>query len=152
MTRSPLASIYSTSTMENHHFNMTINILQQEHHNIFAKLNPDEYKQVLGNMKHCILATDLALFFPNKARLNTLIRENAFSWDLPQHRLLGQALAMTGADLNSATKLWEVQYRTAQIIYAEFHEQVTTMITRRIDHRIDRPRSAQPKHVVSREF
>ena len=38
----------------------------QEHHNIFAKLNPDEYKQVLGNMKHCILATDLALFFPNK--------------------------------------------------------------------------------------
>ena len=29
MTRSPLASIYSTSTMENHHFNMTINILQQ---------------------------------------------------------------------------------------------------------------------------
>ena len=22
--------------------------------------------QVLGNMKHCILATDLALFFPNK--------------------------------------------------------------------------------------
>ena len=168
--RSPLASIYSTSTMENHHFNMAINILQQvfysnfiwdswdrglqEHHNIFSKLNPDEYKQVkinlifvmifaismilirifvismllilimvsvimmmlilvqlydlqvlgcrktlifffliltkinsrllsflwpwkwskvmlttlqvLGNMKHCILATDLALFFPNK--------------------------------------------------------------------------------------
>ena len=27
--RSPLASIYSTSTMENHHFNMAINILQQ---------------------------------------------------------------------------------------------------------------------------
>ena len=26
---SPLAAIYSTSTMENHHFNMTINILQQ---------------------------------------------------------------------------------------------------------------------------
>ena len=26
---SPLAAIYSTSTMENHHFNMAINILQQ---------------------------------------------------------------------------------------------------------------------------
>ena len=26
---SPLAAIYSTSTMENHHFNMTIIILQQ---------------------------------------------------------------------------------------------------------------------------
>ena len=57
---SPLAAIYSTSTMEHHHFNMAINILQQvinsffkisfftkfveviyfqEHHNIFASLN-----------------------------------------------------------------------------------------------------------------
>ena len=26
---SPLAAIYSTSTMEHHHFNMAINILQQ---------------------------------------------------------------------------------------------------------------------------
>ena len=59
--------------------------------------------QVLGNMKHCILATDLALFFPNKvfslkdlsshqpipiiqARLSNLVRENTFSWDVPQHR------------------------------------------------------------------
>ena len=58
---SPLAAIYSTSTMEHHHFNMTIIILQQENHNIFSKLNPEEYKQVLGNMKHCILATDLGM-------------------------------------------------------------------------------------------
>jgi hypothetical protein len=28
-TESPLASIYSTSTMEHHHFNQTITILQQ---------------------------------------------------------------------------------------------------------------------------
>ena len=42
---SPLAAIYSTSTMEHHHFNMSVNILQQENHNIFAKLNPDEYRQ-----------------------------------------------------------------------------------------------------------
>ena len=36
------------------------------------KLGSEEYKQVLGNMKHCILATDLALFFPNKAKLTQL--------------------------------------------------------------------------------
>jgi len=120
---SPLAAIYSTSTMENHHFNMAINILQQEHHNIFSKLGPDEYKQVLGNMKHCILATDLALFFPNKARLTNIIETNTFSWDSPDHRLLVQALCMTAADLGCAAKGWSVQYRTAQVIYAEFHEQ-----------------------------
>ena len=83
---SPLAAIYSTSTMEHHHFNMTVTILQQENHNIFAKLTPEEYRQVLGNIKHCILATDLALFFPNKARLSNILRDDAFSWDLPDHR------------------------------------------------------------------
>ena len=37
-------------------------------------------------MKHCILATDLALFFPNKARMATILKEGAFSWDVPDHR------------------------------------------------------------------
>ena len=43
---SPLAAIYSTSTMEHHHFNMTVNILQVEQNNILKKLSSDEYKQV----------------------------------------------------------------------------------------------------------
>ena len=83
---SPLAAIYSTSTMENHHFNMTIIILQQENHNIFSKLSPEEYKQVLGNMKHCILATDLALFFPNKSRMTEILDTASFDWSNPEHR------------------------------------------------------------------
>ena len=58
----------------------------QENHNIFAKLNPDEYREVLGNVKHCILATDLALFFSNKARLGNILKEDAFSWNSPDHR------------------------------------------------------------------
>ena len=44
------------------------------------------YFKVLGNMKHCILATDLALFFPNKARLSNIVKENSFNWDIPDHR------------------------------------------------------------------
>ena len=65
---------------------LTVVTFVQENHNIFAKLNPDEYRQVLGNIKHCILATDLALFFPNKARLSNILKEGGFSWDLPDHR------------------------------------------------------------------
>ena len=72
--------------MENHHFNMAIIILQQENHNIFAKLSPEEYKQVLGNMKHCILATDLALFFPNKSRMMDILDKENFDWLNPEHR------------------------------------------------------------------
>ena len=36
---SPLAAIYSTSTMEHHHFNMTVTILQQVGSILFQKFN-----------------------------------------------------------------------------------------------------------------
>ena len=34
------------------------------------------------------------------------------------------SLCMTGSDLNSSSKPWTVQRKTADIVYAEFHEQV----------------------------
>ncbi|XP_071446003.1 probable 3',5'-cyclic phosphodiesterase pde-5 isoform X3 [Hetaerina americana] len=122
-TESPLACIYSTSTMEHHHFNQTVTILQQEGHNIFSKLSSEEYKNVLGLIKHCILATDLALFFPNKARLAQLVNDNKFSWDNMDHRLLIQAVTMTASDLSASTKPWDVQVETVKVIFEEFYEQ-----------------------------
>lgn len=145
-TESPLAAIYTTSTMEHHHFNQTVTILQQvrhsfiaayycatqwiplflntqEGHNIFNKLSSTEYKQVLGYIKHCILATDLAMFFPNRAKLETLIEEKSFSWSNVEHRLLIQAIAMTASDLSASAKPWEVQEKTVKVIFEEFYIQ-----------------------------
>lgn len=143
-SESPLAAIYSTSTMEHHHFNQTVTILQQvshllhqfhelnnyflilhrqEGHNIFAKLNSNEYKQVLGLIKHCILATDLALFFPNKAKLSMLMEEEKFSWSILEHRMLMQAISMTASDLSASTKPWEIQVQTVRVIFEEFYDQ-----------------------------
>lgn len=122
-TESPLAAIYSTSTMEHHHFNQTVTILQQEGHNIFSKLSNSEYKQVLSLIKHCILATDLALFFPYKSKLTVLVEENKFTWNLMEHRLLIQAIAMTASDLSASAKPWEIQEQTVKVIFEEFYEQ-----------------------------
>ncbi|KAG7177348.1 3',5'-cyclic phosphodiesterase pde-5-like [Homarus americanus] len=122
-TESPLAAIYTTSTLEHHHFNQTVTILQQEGHNIFGKLTSTEYKQVLGNIKHCILATDLALFFPNKARLIKLVEDKLFEWENPDHRLLIEAIAMTACDLCASAKPWDVQVETVKVIFEEFYEQ-----------------------------
>ncbi|XP_055858465.1 probable 3',5'-cyclic phosphodiesterase pde-5 isoform X2 [Episyrphus balteatus] len=122
-TESPLAGIYSTSTMEHHHFNQTVTILQQDGHNIFAKLSSSEYKQVLGLIKHCILATDLALFFPYKTKLQNLIEEEKFTWSNHEHRLLIQAIAMTASDLSASAKPWEVQEKTVKVIFEEFYDQ-----------------------------
>jgi len=33
---------------------------------------------------------------------------------------------MTGSDLNSSAKPWSIQERTTQVVYQEFHEQVTS--------------------------
>ncbi|KAG4073640.1 hypothetical protein HA402_000864 [Bradysia odoriphaga] len=122
-TDSPIAAIYSTSTMEHHHFNQTVTILQQEGHNIFGKLNSSEYKQVLGLVKHCILATDLALFFPNRAKLSMLMEEEKFSWSILEHRMLIQAIAMTASDLSASAKPWEIQVQTVKVIFEEFYQQ-----------------------------
>eukprot|EP00057_Strongylocentrotus_purpuratus_P010920 XP_011665394.1 PREDICTED: probable 3',5'-cyclic phosphodiesterase pde-5 [Strongylocentrotus purpuratus] len=122
-TASPLASVYSTSTMEHHHFNMTITILQNDGHNIFKHLSSEEYKQVLGDIRHAILATDLALFFPNKAKLKKIVEEKNFSWDNQEHRQCVKALSMTACDLAANTKPWHIQQQTVKVIFDEFYQQ-----------------------------
>lgn len=89
--------------------------LFQEGHNIFGKLSNSDYKELLGLIKHCILATDLALFFPNKAKLADLVKTSSFSWSIVEHRRLIQAIAMTGSDLCASAKPWDIQVETVKV-------------------------------------
>lgn len=73
--------------------------------------------------QHCILATDLALFFPNKAKLHVLVEEEKFSWSILEHRMMVNAMAMTAADLSASAKPWEVQTETVKGIFEEFYDQ-----------------------------
>lgn len=122
-TASPLAAVYSTSTMEHHHYHQTVTILQQEGHNILSKLDGEEYKEVLENIKHCILATDLASFDGNQKRLTRVVDTGEFRWEEKEHRRLLQAIAMTGSDLCASSKPWEVQAETVRVIFEEFYDQ-----------------------------
>lgn len=117
---SPLAAIYSTSTMEHHHFNHTVTILQNEGHNIFKYLTSDQYKQILGDVRQCILATDLALFFGNRARLQEVSDKKEFSWDNYEHRHVLMAISMTACDLCSMYKPWNIQLQVVNVIMEEF--------------------------------
>ncbi|KAI8431240.1 hypothetical protein MSG28_001277 [Choristoneura fumiferana] len=121
---SPLAAMYSTSTLEHHHFNITVTILQQEGHNIFSGLSSEDYKEVLDLIRQCILATDLAAFFPNLAKINKLVLlKRNFDWNDESHRSLCRSIVMTSADLSAAAKPFAVQLQTATIIQAEFFHQ-----------------------------
>ncbi|KAL0626325.1 Dual 3',5'-cyclic-AMP and -GMP phosphodiesterase 11A [Plecturocebus cupreus] len=61
---SALAQLYGTSaTLEHHHFNHAVMILQSQGHNIFANLSSKEYSDLMQLLKQSILATDLTLYF-----------------------------------------------------------------------------------------
>ncbi|GAB6030907.1 hypothetical protein CHUAL_007736 [Chamberlinius hualienensis] len=122
-TASPLAAIYTTSTLEHHHFNQTVSILQQDGHNIFKCLSSDDYKTVLASIRHCILATDLALFFTNKTKVEAIFEKQAFDPTNYEHRCLLQAITMTACDLCASCKPWDQQVETVQVIFEEFYEQ-----------------------------
>uniref|UniRef100_A0AAY4E017 Phosphodiesterase n=1 Tax=Denticeps clupeoides TaxID=299321 RepID=A0AAY4E017_9TELE len=116
----PLAALYSTSTMEQHHFSQTVSILQLEGHNIFSNLTSSEYEQVLEIIRKAIIATDLALYFGNRKQLAELLTTGALDLNNHAHRDRVIGLMMTACDLCSVTKLWPVTRLTANDIYAEF--------------------------------
>ena len=63
-------------------------IIQNEGHNIFKHLTSQEYKTVLRDIRHAILATDLAQFFGNKDRLKKIVETDSFDWENQDHRYL----------------------------------------------------------------
>uniref|UniRef100_A0A8C5C7C3 Phosphodiesterase n=1 Tax=Gadus morhua TaxID=8049 RepID=A0A8C5C7C3_GADMO len=116
----PLAALYSTSTMEQHHFSQTVSILQLEGHNIFSNLTSSEYEQVLEIIRKAIIATDLALYFGNRQQLAEMLTLRGLDLNNHTHRDRVIGLMMTACDLCSVTKLWPITRLTANDIYAEF--------------------------------
>ncbi|CAF3351916.1 unnamed protein product [Rotaria sp. Silwood1] len=120
---STLASIYSTSTMERHHFNQTVTILQTDSHNIFKHFSSKEYRQMLDEIRHCILATDLVLFFENRPKLERVVDNSQFDWNNKEHIQRLQSLSMTAVDLCAMYKPWPIQQNVVNTIMDEFWQE-----------------------------
>jgi cAMP and cAMP-inhibited cGMP 3',5'-cyclic phosphodiesterase 10 len=54
-------------------------------HNIFKDFSSKEYRQILDEIRHCILATDLALFFDNRPKLERIMDNKQFDWNNREH-------------------------------------------------------------------
>jgi cGMP-specific 3',5'-cyclic phosphodiesterase len=76
----PLAKLYSTSTLEHHHFDQCIMILQTEGNNILQTLSPDDYKLVVHYIESAILSTDLALYFRKRGDFQKLVENHEEHW------------------------------------------------------------------------
>ncbi|XP_049583435.1 dual 3',5'-cyclic-AMP and -GMP phosphodiesterase 11A isoform X1 [Syngnathus scovelli] len=123
-TGSALALLYGTSaTLEHHHFNHAVMILQSEGHNIFSNLSSAEYSNLMQLLKQSILATDLTLYFENRNTFFELVNKGEYNWNVKAHRDMCRSMMMTACDLGAVTKPWEISRKVAELVTSEFFEQ-----------------------------
>nr|CAD7573820.1 unnamed protein product [Timema californicum] len=108
---SPLAQLYSTSTMEHHHFDQCIMILNSQGNQILGNVSPDEYSRIIKVLEDAILSTDLAVYFRKRGMFLNLTRSSTYNWAWDDHRELLRAMTMTVCDLAAITKPWEIEKR-----------------------------------------
>ncbi|XP_014666169.1 PREDICTED: dual 3',5'-cyclic-AMP and -GMP phosphodiesterase 11A-like [Priapulus caudatus] len=123
-TQSPLALLYGTSaTMEQHHFNHAVMILNSEGHNIFSSMSAADYSAVMNLLKEAILATDLLLHFKAYKNFGPLVAEKKLDETQPNHMHMLRSCLMTACDISACTKAWEIQCKVAEQIASEFWAQ-----------------------------
>ncbi|XP_031641164.1 cGMP-specific 3',5'-cyclic phosphodiesterase [Contarinia nasturtii] len=122
-TTSPLAILYTTSTMEHHHFDQCIMILSSEGNNIFQALSPDDYRRVMKIVEEAILSTDLAMYFDKYKKFAYCVENGEFDWQTEDKKELLCGMMMTACDVSAIAKPWEVQHRVAKLVADEFFDQ-----------------------------
>ncbi|XP_041367217.1 cGMP-specific 3',5'-cyclic phosphodiesterase-like [Gigantopelta aegis] len=120
---SALALLYSTSVMENHHFNQCVMLLHSEGNNIFASLCSTDYRTVLGYVEHYILSTDLMRYFARRDEFKEILKKGDRNFKKPERKQLLSAMMMTGADLSAMYKPWSICFRTSKQVVGEFFHQ-----------------------------
>ncbi|CAD6215931.1 GSCOCG00004233001-RA-CDS [Cotesia congregata] len=120
---SPLAQLYSTSTMEHHHFDQCLMILSSLGNQILSNVSPDEYSRIVKVLEDAILSTDLAVYFRKRGAFFSIARGQTYNWALTEHRELLRGMLMTVCDLAAITKPWEIEKRVAELVSSEFFEQ-----------------------------
>ncbi|XP_040038249.2 cGMP-specific 3',5'-cyclic phosphodiesterase isoform X1 [Gasterosteus aculeatus] len=119
----PLAQLYCHSTMEHHHFDQCLMILNSSGNQILSGLSLNEYKTTLKMIERAILATDLALYMKRRGEFFELTKNSQFVWEDEQHKDLLRSMLMTACDISAITKPWPVQKRIAELVATEFFEQ-----------------------------
>jgi len=118
-----LATLYSTSTMEHHHFDQCLMLLNTTGNQILGNLSKEEFKSVIKVLEDAILATDLAVYFKRRGDTFKILQSSSLDWSAPEHRSHLRGLLMTACDLGAITKPWEIQKKVAQKIADEFYYQ-----------------------------
>lgn len=118
-----MARLYSTSTMEHHHFDQCLMLMSSNGNQLLANVSKEEFKSVILLIEESILATDLAIYFKNRGDTFNLLASNSLNWSSLDHRKLIRGLLMTACDLGAITKPWDIQQKIASLVSDEFFYQ-----------------------------
>ena len=86
LTKHPLVTLYPTSTMENHHVQLTFDILKRKNHDLLCCCSDRNKEKAITLIRNSILATDLASYFENQTYLDELLANNNIDFDNPKQR------------------------------------------------------------------
>ncbi|KAI0979393.1 hypothetical protein GJ496_001549 [Pomphorhynchus laevis] len=118
-----LGNLYAMSTMENHHFNRAVTILQQDSCNILKNLKSAELRVMLTRLKHCILSTDLEVHFKHLKEFRQTLSTREFDCNREEDRKYLMSLIMTTSDLSANFKPFNQQSVIMLKVMEEFWEQ-----------------------------
>ena len=138
----PLADLYGTSVMEEHHYKHAVTIMQLRDHDIFCFLSPAQYKEMLDMIHDAIVATDVSRFFNNKNEIVQMIESKTFDMKILHCRKRIKSLMLTAADLASVSKPWCTQLDMVTRLYREFYTQGD----------IEKTHGFQPNETMDREL
>lgn len=120
---SPLAQLYTTSTMEHHHFDQCVMILNSSGNQILSNCTPDEYSRVISVLEDAILATDLAVYFRKRGGFFNMVKTQDYELSHEEVREQVRGMMMTICDIAAITKPWPIQKQVAELVAGEFFEQ-----------------------------
>ncbi|XP_045903150.1 cGMP-specific 3',5'-cyclic phosphodiesterase [Micropterus dolomieu] len=122
-SQQPLAQLYGHSSLENHHYNLCLFILNNTGSQILSGLSSEDHRAVLQMIKRAILATDLTVYMERRKEFFSLTKKSRVSWRSEKQRDLLRSMLMTASDLSAITKPWPEQYRIANLVAMEFFAQ-----------------------------
>lgn len=121
LTDDTLAQLYEESPLENHHYQVTMLILQGCE--IYPHIDKDDFVKLSKELKDAILATDLASYFKFRVKLLKIINETGLDWQNQRHRTLIKSIMMTSSDLSGNCKPFLVSKYICANVYREFYNQ-----------------------------
>lgn len=120
-TNNPLASLYdNNSVLENHHWRFALCIFKESQ--LFDHFENDLFEEMKMQLKHLILATDIARQNEYLRRFKDLTSSHGFSMQNIDDRALVLQMALKCADLGNPCRPWLISRVWSNLICDEFYK------------------------------